>query len=199
MGYHIQKCISESKYGFPVCGEETELKVDSMLIPPLAHKKYKEPASSQDLTSELQASALTPKQMGLPHVKTWDPKWEGKPLPTTRVRHDERFRKLCYCNGKQVHSCIYSMFVIFIPSTVLCFQKLQSRNISIIYQCIPLSSVGWSNWIIFSRTPGLESNALHVWDLNQICLVSVGWAFWVPPVKSWEKSIYTETCNETDI
>lgn len=69
MGYHIQKCISESKYGFPVCGEETELKVDSMLIPPLAHKKYKEPASSQDLTSELQASALTPKQMGLPEIR----------------------------------------------------------------------------------------------------------------------------------
>ena len=50
MGYHIQECISESQYGFPCCGGE--------------------PASSQDLTSELQASALTPKQMGLPHGKT---------------------------------------------------------------------------------------------------------------------------------
>lgn len=68
------------------------------------------------------------------------------------------------------------------------FPKVQSRNISIIYQCIPLS-VGWS----ISRTPGLESNALHVWDLNQICLVSVGWALWVPLVGT------VQWCHETFI
>ena len=97
------------------------------------------------------------------------------------VREDERFRKLSWSNSSfmfvrwfNLHSCTIS------------FPKVQPRSISIIYQCI-LSTVvvpSEATWLFFSRTPGLESNALHVWDLNQICLVSINWTsyahvFWV--------------------